>query len=222
MPTYTESNSVAVVAQPSGEIEIVTTTTDLKDGEVVSRKKHTRVLAPGADLSGETPAVQAVARGIWTPAVVAPFTTEQQAAIAELAAKRTTLDADAAALATSQAALEADAAALATRRAAVEAELADIAAKEAEAAAKRSTVNGVPQSVTRRQARQALRLAGVLDMVQPAIDAIPDPMQRGLMQDEWDDSQTFERQRPALLQLAGALGLTSAQVDQLFVTAAGL
>ena len=80
----------------------------------------------------------------------------------------------------------------------------------------------VPQSVTRRQARQALFLAGLLDNVQPALDAIPDATQRRLMQIEWDDSQEFHRNRPALLALAGALGLNSSQIDQLFITAAGL
>ena len=80
----------------------------------------------------------------------------------------------------------------------------------------------VPQSVTRRQARQALLLAGLLDNVQPALDAIPDATQRRLMQIEWDDSLEFHRNRPALLALAGALGLNSSQIDQLFITAAGL
>lgn len=80
----------------------------------------------------------------------------------------------------------------------------------------------IPQSVTRRQARQALLLAGLLDNVQPALDAITDATQRRLMQIEWDDSQEFHRQRPALLGLAAALGLNSAQIDQLFITAATL
>lgn len=80
----------------------------------------------------------------------------------------------------------------------------------------------MPQSVTRRQARQALLLAGVLADVQPAIDAIPDAAQRAMMQIEWDDSQTFERQRPSLIALASALGLTSEQLDGLFIQAASL
>lgn len=80
----------------------------------------------------------------------------------------------------------------------------------------------VPASVTRRQARQALLLAGLLDSVQPAIDAIPDATQRGLAQIEWDDSQEFERNRPMLISLATAIGLTSEQIDELFITAAGL
>lgn len=84
------------------------------------------------------------------------------------------------------------------------------------------TQDGVPQVVTRRQARQALILNGLFDNVQVAIDAIPDLIQREMMQSEWDDSQTFERHRASLLTLAGALGLTSNQVDALFIQAASL
>ena len=80
----------------------------------------------------------------------------------------------------------------------------------------------IPKKVTRRQARQALRLAGLLHLVQPAIDAIPDPVQRDLAQIEWDDSLEFERDRPLVMQIARALGLTDAQLDQLFITAATL
>lgn len=80
----------------------------------------------------------------------------------------------------------------------------------------------VPHSVTRRQARQALLLAGLLSRVQPAIDAIPDATMRALIEIEWNDSLYFERDRPALIGLATALGMTSAQLDQLFITASKL
>ena len=80
----------------------------------------------------------------------------------------------------------------------------------------------VPASVTRRQARQALLLRGKLNLVQPAIDAIPDATQRGLIQIEWDDSQVFERNRASLVALASAIGLTSAETDELFIFAATL
>lgn len=80
----------------------------------------------------------------------------------------------------------------------------------------------VPQSVTRRQARQALLLAGLLDNVQPAINAIPDPVQRGMAQIEWDDSQQFERKRPLLVSLAAGLGLGEEALDNLFIQAAQL
>ena len=80
----------------------------------------------------------------------------------------------------------------------------------------------VPKSVTRRQARQALLLAGLLDSVPAAIAALPDPTQRGLAQIEWDDSQAFERNRPLLIQLATALGLDDGALDALFVQASKL
>lgn len=80
----------------------------------------------------------------------------------------------------------------------------------------------VPVSVTRRQAKQALLLNGLLANVQPAIDAIPDVAQRAMIQIEWDDSQVFERDRPALIALGSALGLTSVQLDDLFIKAGQL
>lgn len=80
----------------------------------------------------------------------------------------------------------------------------------------------VPLVVTRRQARQALLMAGLLANVQPAIDALEDPMQRGMAQIEWDDSQEFTRDRPLLIQLASALGLDEVALDNLFITAGGL
>lgn len=80
----------------------------------------------------------------------------------------------------------------------------------------------VPAKVTRRQARQALAMEGLLDKVQPAIDAIPDPQQRQLAQIEWDDSQDFERARPLLIELGHAIGLTDAGIDALFIRAGGL
>jgi len=80
----------------------------------------------------------------------------------------------------------------------------------------------VPDRVTRRQARQALVLAGKLALVQPAIDAIADPIQRQLMQIEWDDSLEFERGRSTLIQIGGAIGLNAAALDALFIQAAQL
>jgi len=80
----------------------------------------------------------------------------------------------------------------------------------------------VPAVVTRRQAKQALALAGKLALVQPAIDAIADATQRGLIQIEWDDSLNFERTRPSLIMLATGLGLSSADLDNLFILAGGL
>lgn len=82
----------------------------------------------------------------------------------------------------------------------------------------------VPASVTARQAVQALLLVGITEaMVEAAIAAVPDPVQRGLVSAEWRRSQTFERHRPSLVALATtALGMTTAQLDQLFIVADSL
>lgn len=56
----------------------------------------------------------------------------------------------------------------------------------------------------------------------PVIIAIPDPVQRGMAQIEWDDSQQFERERPLLITLATALGLGAEALDNLFIQAAQL
>jgi hypothetical protein len=39
---------------------------------------------------------------------------------------------------------------------------------------------------------------------------------------EWDYSSSVKRTQPLVLQMGAALGLTSAQLDQLFITAATL
>lgn len=48
----------------------------------------------------------------------------------------------------------------------------------------------IPQSVTMRQARLALLGAGLLDDVNSAIAAIPDPVQRKAAEIEWEYAQT--------------------------------
>ena len=80
----------------------------------------------------------------------------------------------------------------------------------------------VPQSVTMRQARLALLGAGLLDSVDAAIAAIPDPVQRKAAEIEWEYAQTVDRNSPFTQQLAAGLGLTDAQLDALFTTAASL
>lgn len=93
----------------------------------------------------------------------------------------------------------------------------DAAAHAAVLAAARQV--SVPRTVTRRQARQALLLRGKLALVQPAIDAIADVTQRGLMQIEWDDSLSFDRDRPSLIAIGAAVGYDSAGLDDIFIFA---
>ena len=100
----------------------------------------------------------------------------------------------------------------------------EIEAREAEMA---STRVPVPAKVTRRQARQALLLAGLLDDVPVAIAQLDDETPEGkqqmrMAQIEWEDSLEFERARPLVIEIAVAIGLDAAALDQLFITAAGL
>lgn len=80
----------------------------------------------------------------------------------------------------------------------------------------------VPQEVTMRQARLALAAVGLLDAVTEAIAEIADPAQKKAAQIEWEYSATVKRQQPLVLALAPALGLDSASIDQLFISAAAL
>lgn len=79
----------------------------------------------------------------------------------------------------------------------------------------------VPQAVTMRQARLALLGAGLLDDVQTAINAMEEPA-KSAAQITWDHSTEVQRDNGLVAQLAPALGLTSAQVDALFIAAAAL
>lgn len=85
----------------------------------------------------------------------------------------------------------------------------------------------VPTTVTRRQARQALLLAGLLDDVPIAIAKLDDGTPEGkqqmrLAQIEWEDSLEFERARPLVIEIGAAIGLDADRLDELFITAAGL
>lgn len=80
----------------------------------------------------------------------------------------------------------------------------------------------VPAEVTMRQARLALATVGLLDAVTEAISEIADPAQKKAAQIEWEYSATVRRQQPLVLALAPALGLDSASIDQLFISAAAL
>lgn len=80
----------------------------------------------------------------------------------------------------------------------------------------------VPATVTRRQARQALLLNELLDLVPEKLAAIPDPIQRALATIEWEDSQVFERNRPLVISIGTALGLDATGLDNLFRQAGAL
>lgn len=75
-----------------------------------------------------------------------------------------------------------------------------------------------PEKVTMRQARLALHAAGLLPQVQPAIDSLSEP-DRTAAQIEWDYSSEVFRNREFVNMLGSQLGVTSEQIDQLFIQA---
>ena len=80
----------------------------------------------------------------------------------------------------------------------------------------------IPESITKRQAKQQLLLEGKLGQVQEVIDSIPDETERIMAQLYWDESTEFERSHPTLVELGTALGLTEAELDMMFINASKL
>jgi hypothetical protein len=97
----------------------------------------------------------------------------------------------------------------------------EAAAEAAIEAVDRTESPSVPQSVTMRQARLALLGAGKLAAVDAAINAMSEPA-KSAARITWDHSQEVMRNNGLVPQLAAALGLTSAEVDGLFIAAAQL
>ena len=79
----------------------------------------------------------------------------------------------------------------------------------------------VPASVTMRQARLALLQEGLLDDVETAINALPEP-QQSAARIEWEYSNEVQRHNGFVEQIGPMLGLTSQELDELFILAATL
>jgi hypothetical protein len=75
-----------------------------------------------------------------------------------------------------------------------------------------------PKEVTMRQARLALRQAGLLDKVTAAIAGMPSPKKEAA-QIEWEYSNSLKRSQPLTVELGEVLGLDAAALDALFLTA---
>ena len=76
----------------------------------------------------------------------------------------------------------------------------------------------VPSEVTMRQAQRVLLDAGLLDAVEAAINALPEPPRRAALID-WTKSSTLRRDSQFVAVLAPGLGLDAAALDALFVAA---
>jgi hypothetical protein len=77
----------------------------------------------------------------------------------------------------------------------------------------------VPVSVTRFQALAVLAAGGYLDTIRSYINGLdPDNVQRLA----WENAADWERTSPTLNALAAMLGLSDAQVDDLFIAASNI
>ena len=79
----------------------------------------------------------------------------------------------------------------------------------------------VPNAVTMRQARLALLQAGLLDKIDAAINSLPEP-QKYAAKIEWEYSQEVQITSKMAAFIAQIIGLSSEQVNQLFIKAAGI
>lgn len=76
--------------------------------------------------------------------------------------------------------------------------------------------------LTPRQVRQGLILSGIdLTMIDAALNSLPEPT-RSLALTEWEYSNSFERNRPLVLNVATMLGWTEDQLDALWTFAGSL
>lgn len=78
-----------------------------------------------------------------------------------------------------------------------------------------------PKRVTMRQARLALHAAGLLHLVDAAIDNLEEP-HKTAARIEWEYSQEVHRDKQLVVMLAPALGLSETDLDNLFIAAAQL
>lgn len=76
----------------------------------------------------------------------------------------------------------------------------------------------VPHEVTMRQGRLALLSAGLLGNVATAINSLSEP-DKSIANIEWEYSNALQRDNPFVSTLGAALGLTSDQIDDLFIAA---
>lgn len=79
----------------------------------------------------------------------------------------------------------------------------------------------VPESVTMRQARLALHAAGLLSGVDAAIASMQEPAKTAAAI-EWEYASAVERNAGLVPAMAAALGMSEADIDDLFITAATL
>lgn len=83
-------------------------------------------------------------------------------------------------------------------------------------------INPIPQSVSRAQGKAVLIQMWLWNSVLSFVAAIPDPTERALAEVALHDTTTWQRNSPFLNASAAALGMSSEQMDALFVAAHGI
>jgi uncharacterized protein YbdZ (MbtH family) len=79
----------------------------------------------------------------------------------------------------------------------------------------------VPNSVTMRQARLALLQVGKIELVPQIINSLPSPYKEAAMI-EWEYSSEVYRHNGFVSQIGPALGMSPAEIDNLFILAKDL
>lgn len=79
----------------------------------------------------------------------------------------------------------------------------------------------VPDVITMRQARLALLVAGLLDDIDNAIAALPEP-HKSAAKIEWEYSSQVQRNNGFVDKLAPMLGMSKEQIDDLFIAGSKL
>lgn len=85
------------------------------------------------------------------------------------------------------------------------------------AAAEAKRIASIPVSVSPRQIRQALNAAGLRTQIETAVGASDQDTK-----DWWEFATTFERNHPMVIAMATGLGVTTTELDNLFILAASI
>ena len=83
-----------ITADQHGNLMWRVVTRIMEDGKMLSHSYHRSSLSPGACLTGVDPKVCLMARATWTPELIAPFTAEIVAKIAEQSAAKAKYEAE--------------------------------------------------------------------------------------------------------------------------------
>ena len=81
----------------------------------------------------------------------------------------------------------------------------------------------VPEKISNLQLRSQLILQGFdLNLIEQKFNQIADATQRGLIITAWEYATNFYRNNPMIVAMGNLLGLTSTQVDEIFIKASKL